>query len=55
MALIVAESVMAFDLLKYIGAAYLVYLGFRILRNKEQSLETISIPSQSSRRAKYAS
>lgn len=51
LSLIIAESAMAFNLLKYIGAAYLVYLGFRILRNKEQPLKAHTAPSLGSRRA----
>ena len=51
LSLIVAESAMTFNLLKYIGAAYLVYLGIRMLRSKEKQLETHPIPSQGGRRA----
>ncbi|MDN4015735.1 LysE family translocator [Zwartia panacis] len=51
LSLIIAESAMAFNLLKYIGAAYLVYLGVRILRSKETQVTVSSIPSQGSRRA----
>lgn len=51
LSLIIAESAMAFNLLKYIGAAYLVYLGVRILRSKETQIVVSSIPSQGSRRA----
>ncbi len=51
LSLLIAESAMAFNLLKYIGAAYLVYLGVRILRNTEQSFEMRSVPSRGSRRA----
>jgi threonine/homoserine/homoserine lactone efflux protein len=35
LSLIIAESAMAFNLLKYIGAAYLIYLGMRMLRSKK--------------------
>lgn len=51
LSMIIAESAMAFNLLKYIGAAYLVYLGIRILRSRETKIEVSSIPSQGSRRA----
>ncbi len=51
LSLIVAESAMAFNLLKYIGAAYLVYLGLKILLSKEHQIETSYVPSQGSRRA----
>jgi threonine/homoserine/homoserine lactone efflux protein len=51
LSLIIAESAIAFNLLKYIGAAYLVYLGFRILLNKEHPLVAHTAPPQGSRRA----
>lgn len=51
LSLIIAESAMAFNLLKYIGAAYLFYLGIRILRSKDNKVVISSIPSQGSRRA----
>lgn len=51
LSLIIAESAVAFNLLKYIGAAYLVYLGIRILRSKEKQVAFSSIPPQGSRRA----
>lgn len=51
LSLIIAESAIAFNLLKYIGATYLVYLGVKILRSKEHRIETSYVPSQGSRRA----
>ncbi len=51
LSLIIAESAMAFNLLKYIGAAYLIYLGVRMLHSKEKRIATTSIPSKGSRRA----
>lgn len=51
LSLLIAESAMAFNLLKYIGAAYLVYLGIRILRSKEKQVAISSISPQGSRRA----
>ena len=51
LSLLIAESAMAFNLLKYIGAAYLVYLGIRILRSKEKQVAISPIPAQGSRRA----
>ncbi len=49
LSLINAKSAMAFNLLKYIGAAYLVYLGLKILRSKEHRIKTSYVPSQGSR------
>jgi threonine/homoserine/homoserine lactone efflux protein len=51
LSLIIAESAIAFNLLKYIGAAYLVYLGIRTLRNKESQVAINPIPSQGNRHA----
>ncbi|NDY82131.1 LysE family translocator [Orrella sp. NBD-18] len=51
LSLIIAESAMAFNLLKYIGAAYLVYLGIRILRRDEQLDVTPTNGSQGCSRA----
>ena len=48
---IIAESAMAFNLLKYIGTAYLVYLGIRILRSKDKHVAISSISPQGCRRA----
>ena len=39
---IIAQSAWAFDIIKYLGAAYLIYLGVRSLLNKKKSL---GIPS----------
>src|SRR5262245_11559407 len=49
--LIVAESAMAFNLLKYLGAAYLIYLGLRFLLSKDHSLMVERVASQGARRA----
>ena len=38
LSLIIAQSATAFSVIKYLGAAYLVYLGIRILRSKPQDL-----------------
>lgn len=51
LSLIIAESAMVFNLLKYIGAAYLIYLGVRMLRSKEKQITINTTPSQGTRRA----
>jgi threonine/homoserine/homoserine lactone efflux protein len=39
---IIAQSAMAFDIIKYMGAAYLFYLGIRALLSKKRALEVNS-------------
>lgn len=53
LSLIVAESAVAFNLVKTIGAAYLVYLGIRLLMRKDQALAIGSVASQGVRRALF--
>lgn len=36
---LIAKSAMAFDIIKYIGAAYLIYLGIRSLLSKKRSMQ----------------
>ncbi len=36
---IIAESALAFDIIKYLGAAYLIYLGIRSILSKRKSIE----------------
>lgn len=48
---LIAESAIAFNLLKYVGAAYLVYLGIRMLLRKESEFEITQVQAQGARRA----
>lgn len=51
LSLIVAQSAVAFNLVKYLGAAYLVYMGIRLLLRKDQALTVAPVVSQGARRA----
>lgn len=51
LSLLIAESAMLFSLVKYIGAAYLVYLGVRMLLRKQEAHDVIAVTSQGARRA----
>jgi threonine/homoserine/homoserine lactone efflux protein len=53
LSLIVAESAVAFSLVKYIGAAYLIYLGVRLLMRRDEALAIKSVTSQGARRALF--
>ncbi|NSX14405.1 LysE family translocator [Cupriavidus taiwanensis] len=51
LSLVIAQSALAFSLLKYLGAAYLVYLGIRLLLRREQPAVVAAVPSRGARRA----
>ena len=51
LSLLVAESAVAFDLVKYVGAAYLAYLGIRLLLRREAPAVTAPVTSRGVRRA----
>jgi threonine/homoserine/homoserine lactone efflux protein len=53
LSLIVAQSAVAFNLVKYLGAVYLVYLGIRVLLRKDQALMVEPVASQGVRRALF--
>lgn len=51
LSLLVAQSAFAFNVVKYVGAAYLIYLGIRMLRSKEHALRADPVESQGSGQA----
>jgi threonine/homoserine/homoserine lactone efflux protein len=53
LSLILAQSAVAFNLVKYLGAAYLVYLGIRLLLRKDPAPTVEVIASQGARGALY--
>jgi threonine/homoserine/homoserine lactone efflux protein len=52
LSLIVAWSAMAFSLVKYLGAAYLVYLGIRLLLRKDHAVAVEPVAARGARRAR---
>lgn len=53
LSLLVAQSAVAFDVVKYLGAAYLVYLGIRLLLHTGQAPPVGSVDSQGARGALF--
>jgi threonine/homoserine/homoserine lactone efflux protein len=53
LSLLVAQSTMTFNLVKYLGAAYLVYLGIRLLLRKDEQFTVEPVASQGARRALF--
>ena len=51
LSLIIAKSAIAFNVLKYIGVAYLVYLGIRMLTLAERSFTVDAVTTKGARRA----
>ena len=51
LSVIVAQSALAFNVVKYLGAAYLIYLGIRLLLQKVPALTVEPVASQGARRA----
>ena len=42
LAIIISQSIVAFNIIKFLGAAYLVWIGLQALRNKDQSTQLTS-------------
>jgi threonine/homoserine/homoserine lactone efflux protein len=53
LSLLVAQSAIAFNIVKYIGAAYLMYLGIRLLMQKEPTFKATPVAAQGVRRALF--
>ncbi len=54
LSLLVAQSAVAFNVVKYVGAAYLVYLGIRLLMRKPEAFDPEAVPAQGAQGARRA-
>jgi threonine/homoserine/homoserine lactone efflux protein len=50
---LVAQSAVAFNMVKYIGAAYLIYLGIRLLLQRDRTVPANAVAAQGVRRALF--
>lgn len=53
LSLVIAQSAVAFAVVKYVGAAYLIYLGIRLLMRKDETFAVQAVPAQGARRALF--
>ena len=51
LSVLVAQSATAFNIVKYVGAVYLVYLGIRLLLQKDGQANPLNVAAQGPRRA----
>lgn len=51
LSLLVAQSAMAFTTVKYVGALYLIYLGVRLLLQKDRDTQSVHVAAQGPHRA----
>lgn len=54
LALIISQSIVAFSIIKYLGAAYLIYIGIQSLRQKGTNQQTIVADKKTSLSARQA-
>jgi threonine/homoserine/homoserine lactone efflux protein len=53
LSLLVAQSAVAFTIVKYVGALYLIYLGVRLLVQKDRGVPSVTVEPQGPRRALF--
>jgi threonine/homoserine/homoserine lactone efflux protein len=51
LSLLVAQSALAFNIVKYVGAVYLIYLGVRLLLQRDRDNQSVDFAAQGPRRA----